>query len=68
MPIFCDNLDFVTLLKEGKPAEVILKTIEENSADQVIISKSGKSGIERFFKGSISETVLKNANVPVLII
>ena len=47
----CQNVKFKILLKEGKPADVILKTIDEENIDQVIIGKSGKQGLEKFLLG-----------------
>ena len=38
----CQNVKFKILIKEGKPVDVILKTIDEEKIDQVIIGKSGK--------------------------
>ena len=36
----CQNIEFKILVKEGKPADTILKTIDEEGIDQVIIGKS----------------------------
>ena len=64
----CQNVNFKILIKEGKPADVILKTIDEEKIDQVIIGKSGKHGLERFLLGNTTERVLKEAKVPVNVI
>jgi len=64
----CQNVNFKILIKEGKPSDVILKTIDEEGIDQVIIGKSGKHGLERFLLGNTTERVLKDAKVPVNII
>ena len=64
----CQNVNFKILIKEGKPADVILKTIDEEEIDQVIIGKSGKHGLERFLLGNTTERVLKEAKVPVNVI
>ncbi|MGB7969820.1 MAG: universal stress protein [Methanobacterium sp.] len=64
----CQNIEFKVLVKEGKPADVILKTIDEENIDQVIIGKSGKHGLERFLLGKTSDKVVKAAKVPVNVI
>ncbi len=64
----CKNVELIPMIKEGNPADVILKTIEEEGIDQVIIGKSGKGGIEKFFIGSTADRVIKKAKVPVNII
>ena len=64
----CQNVNFKILIKEGKPSDVILKTIDEEGIDQVIIGKSGKHGLERFLLGNTTERVLKDAKVPVNVI
>ncbi len=64
----CKNVDLITMIKNGKPAEVILKTAEEENVDQIVIGKSGKHGLEKFLLGSTAEKVVRNAKVPVDVI
>ncbi|AEG19169.1 universal stress protein [Methanobacterium paludis] len=64
----CKNINFTILIKEGKPGEVILKTIDEENIDQVIMGKSGKHGLERFLLGRTTDKVVREANVPVNVI
>ena len=64
----CQNVNFKILIKEGKPADVILKTINEEGIDQVIIGKSSKKGLERFLLGQTTDKVVKQAKVPVNVI
>jgi nucleotide-binding universal stress UspA family protein len=64
----CQNIEFKVLVKEGKPADTILKTIDEEGIDQVIIGKSGKHGLERYLLGKTSDKVVKAAKVPVNVI
>lgn len=65
---YCKHVNLKTLIKEGKPEEVILKTIQEEGTDQVIMGKSHKSSIEKYVIGSITKKVAKKANVPVKVI
>ncbi|MDD3985794.1 MAG: universal stress protein [Methanobacterium sp.] len=66
-----DNLEEgdikVTLeTKEGSPADIILKTIDEEGIDLVVIGTSGKHGLDRFLLGSVTEKVVRSAKCPVL--
>lgn len=64
----CKNINLITMIKKGKPEEVILQTAKEENVDQIIMGKSGKHGLERFFLGSTTERVVRKAKVPVNII
>jgi len=52
--------------KEGSPADVILKTVEEEDVDLIVMGTSGKHGLDRFLLGSVTEKVVRSANCPVL--
>jgi nucleotide-binding universal stress UspA family protein len=65
---YCKNVNLIPLVKEGKPAEVILKTIDDEGVDQVIMGKSGKHRIEKFIIGSTTDRVVRGAKVPVNVI
>jgi nucleotide-binding universal stress UspA family protein len=52
--------------KEGSPADAILKTIEEEDIDLIVMGTSGKHGIDRFLLGSVTEKVVRSAKCPVL--
>lgn len=65
---YCKNVNLIPLVKEGKPADVILKTIDEEGVDQVIMGKSGKHRIEKFIIGSTTDRVVRGAKVPVNVI
>ncbi len=64
----CKNVTFTTLIKKGNPSDVILKTIDEEGVDQVVIGKSGKHGLERLILGRTTDRVVRKANVPVNVI
>ena len=48
----------------GDPAEVILKMVEEEKIDMVVMASHGRKGIFHF--GSVAEKVVKNSSVPVV--
>ena len=60
------NLNFE--FKEGSPADVIIKTIEEEDIDLVVMGTSGKRGMNRFLLGSVAENTMRSAKVPVLVV
>jgi len=52
--------------EEGSPAESILKTIENEDIDLVVMGTSGKHGLDRFLLGSVTEKVVRSSKCPVL--
>ena len=61
----CKNVNLVTMIKQGKPADVIIKTAEEEGVDHIVLGKSGKHGIEKFLLGSTADRVVREAKIPV---
>lgn len=55
---------YVRHVAVGDPAQEILKLIEKEGIDLVVMSTSGARGVFRF--GSVTEKVVKNASVPVV--
>lgn len=51
----------------GKPATEILRAAQAVSADLIVISSHGQSGVRRMFFGSTTERVLRETTTPVLI-
>ena len=51
-----------------KPGEGIVKVIEEERANLVVIGTRGIGSVKRALIGSVSEYVVRNANVPTLVI
>lgn len=59
----------VTLIKlvlEGDPASLIVDTAAAEQADLIVMSTHGRSGLDRFIMGSVTEKVLQKAACPVL--
>ena len=54
--------------KEGPPADAILKTIDEEKVDLVVMGTSGRHGINRFLVGSVAENTMRSAPCPVLVV
>jgi nucleotide-binding universal stress UspA family protein len=51
----------------GTPASQILALAKEIGADLIFIGSHGKTGVERFLLGSVSERVVREARCPVLV-
>ena len=56
-----------TVIKFGHPAEEILDTAKEESADMIIMGSRGKR-MHTLMLGSVSREVVNNAEVPVLLV
>ncbi len=55
-------------VKQGNPAEEILGFADETSADVIVMSSHGRSGIGRWALGSVAGKVLNASDVPVLLV
>lgn len=62
------NLNLNTLIKYGKPSEVIVEVAEENEVDLIILGPSRYSYMRRRILGSTAEKVVERANCSVLIV
>jgi len=51
---------------EGYPAEVILEI--STGMDVVVVGSMGRTGLTRFLLGSVAEKVVRNSEVPVMIV
>ena len=65
---FDEDVNVKTKVVVGFPAEKINQVAEEENADLIIISSSGKSGLHRFIIGSVAEKVLKTSEIDVLLV
>ncbi len=61
-----DDIKLIKESKDGSPADIILKTVEDENIDLIVMGTSGKHGIDRFLLGSVTEKVVRSANCPVL--
>lgn len=51
----------------GKPAPEILRVARERSADVIVMSSHGLTGIRKLFFGAVTERVLRETTIPVLV-
>ncbi|MFB6184274.1 MAG: universal stress protein [Haloarculaceae archaeon] len=55
-----------TAVRRGKPAETILDYATEVDADVLTMGTHGRTGLDHVVTGSVTERVLRHADVPVL--
>jgi len=60
--------DVETVVKRGIPYEEVIKFASENDIDLIIIGTIPRSGVERFFVGSTTQRIIRNAPCPVLVV
>jgi len=56
------------VMQRGRPSDVICSTAEEGDYDLIIIGSTGRSGIKSVLLGSVSQSVVRLAPCPVLIV
>jgi nucleotide-binding universal stress UspA family protein len=60
------DLKFSRRLLEGDPAEQVVRVAKEIPCDLIVMGTHGRSGLERFFMGSVAEEVMRTAPCPVV--
>ncbi len=63
-----EELHVSTAIRYGNAAQEILEHAKDKEVDLIAMSTHGRSGLGRLLMGSVAETVLRHASVPVLII
>jgi nucleotide-binding universal stress UspA family protein len=56
------DLNFEKQIVGGEPAEEILKFIQKNKSDLLIMGTTGKSGINKILMGSVTEKVIRKVS------
>ncbi|WP_444626577.1 universal stress protein [Flavobacterium columnare] len=65
---YLNGIETSKIIQIEHPFEGIMKTIQNNAFDLIIMGSHGASGIKEMFVGSNTEKVVRNSNVPVLVI
>jgi nucleotide-binding universal stress UspA family protein len=55
-------------VSQRHPADVIVRVAEETGADVVVMGSRGLGGIRRALMGSVSDSVVRHAHCPVLVV
>ncbi|HEY5549262.1 MAG TPA: universal stress protein [Coriobacteriia bacterium] len=57
-----------TLSGEGATAHAILQVAEDEDCDLIVIGNTGRRGMQRMMLGSVAEAVVRDADIPVLVV
>jgi len=55
-----------TAVLRGRPEEAILDYTDEHGVDLIAMGTHGRTGVNRYISGSVTEAVVRHAEVPVL--
>ena len=61
------NVMVESIILEGNPANEIIDFAEKNDIDLIVMGTHGKTGIQRFLIGSVSENVVRHSERAVLV-
>lgn len=64
----CNHLQIKKIFRVGVPFQELIRAIEEEGADIMIMGSKGRSNLSEVIFGSTAEKVLRHSPVPVLII
>ena len=57
-----------TVQQTGQPARTIVEYAEANDVDHIVIGSHGRSGVSRILLGSVAESVVRRADMPVTVV
>jgi nucleotide-binding universal stress UspA family protein len=57
-----------TAIVRGYPAEEIMKAAEQEKVTMIVVGNVGRTGLDHMLMGSVSETVVRKAPCPVLVV
>jgi nucleotide-binding universal stress UspA family protein len=60
------DVDTVREVEEGVPHKTILEYADDNGVDLIVMGTHGKTGLDRFLLGSVTEKVVRASETPVL--
>ncbi|THE64315.1 universal stress protein [Salinadaptatus halalkaliphilus] len=63
-----DDVSISTETLIGSPARGIVQFASEHDVDHVVLGSHGRSGVTRVLLGSVAETVVRRAPVPVTVV
>jgi nucleotide-binding universal stress UspA family protein len=63
-----NGVRYVCEMRQGRPAEEIIKAAEQHQCDLILIGSRGESGVRRVTMGETGNEVVLKAPVPVVIV
>lgn len=61
------EIEIIPIIRNGVPYEEILQEADDKKVDLIVIASLGKTGIKKYFLGSVARNVLKGSKCPVLL-
>lgn len=62
------GIEVEPVILDGHPADRIMEFAEQEGMNLIVMGTLGRTGIDRFLLGSISEKVLRHSKVPVMVV
>ena len=60
------GVELRTAIEEGVPHRSILECVDAEDVDLIVMGTQGRSGLDRYLLGSVTERVVRGADIPVL--
>ncbi|MFC6766407.1 universal stress protein [Natrinema soli] len=61
-----EGVDIVTAVERGVPHEEILAYADDHGIDMIVMGTQGRTGLDRVLVGSVTERIVRMADVPVV--
>jgi len=61
-----EDVDVTTTVAGGTAYRTIQEYVEDNDIDLIVMGTHGRKGLDRYLLGSVTERVVRTADVPVL--
>ncbi|TYL36514.1 universal stress protein [Natronococcus pandeyae] len=61
-----DDVEVITVVREGDPYETIVAYADDVDADLIVMGTHGRRGLPRYLLGSTTERVIRTVDVPVM--
>lgn len=62
------GITFESAVRIGRPTSTIIEYAEADGTDHIVIGSHGRSGVARILLGSVAETVVRRATMPVTVV
>lgn len=62
------GIETVTEIEQGSARQDIINYVSDHDIELIVMGTHGRSGVERFLLGSVTERVIRTADVPVFVV
>ncbi|MEF8777302.1 MAG: universal stress protein [Natronomonas sp.] len=60
------GVDVESVVEDGTPHQTILNYADSEDIDLIVMGTHGRSGLDRYLLGSVTERIVRSSDVPVL--